>query len=164
MRDSNLVSFKTAWWKLCSYQCLEFRFSLKFCIGSHICKRFLKVFGELKNAKIWRGIIWKIKETSDRSTVGSFGCLVKNVQRKLIQILHLRLIYLCKWFWLVSVIFGRVLLKRKLACVTINRKVNKKYVTALKNFYICIFPLYDINNKINIQFCLNTFDHVISFV
>ena len=30
--------------------------------------------------------------------------------------------------------------------------------------YICkCFSLYDINNEIDVQFCMNTFDHVISF-
>ena len=33
-----------------------------------------------------------------------------------------------------------------------------------KNSYICkCFSLYDINNEIDVQFCMNTFDHVISF-
>ena len=36
--------------------------------------------------------------------------------------------------------------------------------TSCLNIYICkCFSLYDINNKIDIQFCMNTFDHVISF-
>ena len=36
----------------------------------------------------------------------------------------------------------------------------------ISNIYICIckcFSLFDINNKIDVQFCMNTFDHVISF-
>ena len=33
-----------------------------------------------------------------------------------------------------------------------------------ENIYICkYFSLYDINNKIEIQFCMNTFDYVILF-
>ena len=36
--------------------------------------------------------------------------------------------------------------------------------TLSRNTYICkCFSLYDINNEIDVQFCMNTFDHVISF-
>ena len=32
------------------------------------------------------------------------------------------------------------------------------------NIYICkCFFLYDINNEIDVQFCMNTFDHVTQF-
>ena len=34
----------------------------------------------------------------------------------------------------------------------------------IMNIYICkCFSLYDVNNEIDVQFCMNTFDHVISF-
>ena len=37
------------------------------------------------------------------------------------------------------------------------------FLISLTNIYICkCFSLYDINNEIDVQFCMNTFDHVIS--